>query len=149
MRRPAPRRYPRMARVNEVVREAVADEIERLSDPRLGLVTITGVEVNPDLRSATVYYSSLDTTQGGQTQGGQVVSPRESTRAALDAAAPHLRAELGRQVRLKYLPELRFREDPAIVQGQRIEQIIRDLHRESADPEAGPPRGADSGGGTP
>lgn len=144
MRRPAPRRYPRMARVNEVVREAVADEIERLSDPRLGLVTITGVEVNPDLRSATVYYSSLDTAQEGQ-----VVSPRESTRAALDAAAPHLRAELGRQVRLKYLPELHFREDPAIVQGQRIEQIIRDLHRESADPDAGPPRGADSGGGTP
>ena len=55
------RRYPRMARVNEVVREAVADEIERLSDPRLGLVTVTGVEVSPDLRHATVYYSALAT----------------------------------------------------------------------------------------
>ena len=54
-----PRRYPRMARVNEVVLEALADELERLSDPRLGLVTITGVDVSADLRHATVYYSAL------------------------------------------------------------------------------------------
>ncbi len=54
------RRYPRMARVNEVVREIIADELERLSDPRLGLVTVTGVEVSADLRHATVYYSALD-----------------------------------------------------------------------------------------
>jgi ribosome-binding factor A len=141
MSRPAPRRYPRMARVNEVVREALADEIERLSDPRLGLVTITGVDVSPDLRSATVYYSSLDTAQEGQ-----VVSPRESTQAALDSAAPHLRAELGRQVRLKYLPELRFREDPAIARGQRIEEIIRDLHRDPGHGAPGPGRDGDAGG---
>ena len=54
------RRYPRMARVNEVVREVIADELERLSDPRLGLVTVTGVDVSADLRHATVYYSALD-----------------------------------------------------------------------------------------
>jgi ribosome-binding factor A len=50
-----PRRYPRMARVNEVVREAIGDELERLNDPRLGLVTVTGVDVSADLRHATVY----------------------------------------------------------------------------------------------
>jgi ribosome-binding factor A len=105
-------------RVNEVVREALADELERLSDPRLELVTITGVDVSPDLRHATVYYSAL----GKQD---------DSTRAGLKAAGPHLRAALGRQVRLKYLPELHFDVDPAIEQGQRVEQIIRDLHRES------------------
>ena len=49
-----PRRYPRSARVNEVVRETIADEVERLSDPRLGLVTITGVDVSPDLRQAAL-----------------------------------------------------------------------------------------------
>ena len=53
-----------------------------------------------------------------------------TTQAALQAAAPHLRAVLGRQVRLKYTPELTFREDPAIEAGDRIEAIIRDLHRE-------------------
>ena len=55
----AARRYDRTARVNEVVREVLADELERLSDPGLGLVTVTGVEVTPDLRQATVYYSAL------------------------------------------------------------------------------------------
>jgi ribosome-binding factor A len=54
---------------------------------------------------------------------------RVATQAALEAAAPHLRASLGRQVRLKYTPEITFREDPSIEAGNRIESIIRDLHR--------------------
>ncbi|HXY92551.1 MAG TPA: 30S ribosome-binding factor RbfA [Acidimicrobiia bacterium] len=116
----SPRRYPRTARVNEVVHEALADELERLSDPRLELVTITGVEVSPDLRHATVYYAARDSSDGGE-RG-------EQTRVALRSAAPHLRSELGRQVRLKYLPELVFREDPAIREGERVEAIIRELH---------------------
>jgi ribosome-binding factor A len=143
-----------MARVNEVVRETIADELERLSDPRLGLVTVTGVEVSPDLRHATVYYSALDSrrpepkrrrSRRGRPEGagpegvGEVaVAPtaegqvdfKEQSQAALRSAAPHLRAELGRQVRLKYIPELTFREDPAIEQGQRIESIIRALHEQ-------------------
>jgi ribosome-binding factor A len=127
----SPRKYPRTARVNEVVREAIADELERLSDPRLGLVTVTGVEVSPDLRHATVYYSALGAT--GRRGGGEPVlttsdDTREATHAALRAAAPHLRASLGRQVRLKYVPELVFREDPAVAQGERVDQILRDLH---------------------
>jgi ribosome-binding factor A len=112
-----PRRYPRTARINEVVLETLADEVERLSDPRLGFVTLTGVEVSPDLRHATVFYSVL----GGEEQ-------HEQTGKALRHAGSHLRAVLGREVRLKYLPELRFREDPAIAQGQRVEEIIRELH---------------------
>jgi ribosome-binding factor A len=116
------RRYPRMLRVNEVVREALADELEKLSDPRLGMVTITGVDVAADLRNATVYYAAL----GREDEG---------TLDALRAAAPHLRAALGRQVRLKYLPRLDFRSDPAIEQGQRVEEIIRHLHDEG---EPGP-----------
>ncbi|HZP30874.1 MAG TPA: 30S ribosome-binding factor RbfA [Acidimicrobiia bacterium] len=116
------RRYPRMLRVNEVVREALAEELERMSDPRLGMVTITGVEVAPDLRHATVYYAAL----GREDEG---------TLDALRAAAPHLRAALGRQVRLKYLPRLDFRSDPAIERGQRVEEIIRHLHDEDAQHE--------------
>jgi len=112
-----PRRYPRTARVNEVVLETLADEVERLSDPRLGFVTLTGVEVSPDLRYATVFYSVLGTEE-----------QHEQTAVALRHAGAHLRGVLGRQVRLKYLPELSFREDPAIVQGQRVEEIIRTLH---------------------
>jgi ribosome-binding factor A len=120
----SPRRYPRTFRVNEVVHEVLADELERLSDPRLELVTITGVDVSPDLRNATVWYAALGTHE-------------TSTADALRAATPHLRASLGRQVRLKYLPALRFREDPAIETGQRVEAIIREIHRDERGGERG------------
>ena len=126
----SPRKYPRTARVNEVVREAIADELERLSDPRLGLVTVTGVDVSPDLRHATAYYSAL--VAAGRRGGGEpVLTTSDDTRAAthdaLRAAAPHIRASLGRQVRLKYVPELVFREDPAVAHGERVDQILREL----------------------
>jgi ribosome-binding factor A len=118
-RRSQPRRYPRMARVNEVVLETLAEELERLSDPRLGFVTLTGVEVSPDLREATVYYSVLGPAE-----------QHEETSKALRSAGSHLRAVLGHEVRLKYLPRLSFREDPAVATGQRVEEIIRELHRQ-------------------
>ncbi len=129
--RKPPRRYPRMARVNEVVREAIGDELERLNDPRLGLVTVTGVDVSADLRQATVYYSALGRADKRGTGVVPELEPeqRVATQAALEAAAPHLRASLGRQVRLKYTPEITFRQDPSIEAGNRIESIIRDLHR--------------------
>jgi ribosome-binding factor A len=115
----SPRRYPRTARVNEVVLETLAEELERLSDPRLGFVTLTGVEVSPDLRQAIVYYSVLGPAE-----------QHEDTSKALRSAGSHLRAVLGHQVRLKYLPYLSFREDPAIETGQRVEEIIREIHRQ-------------------
>ena len=121
-RNPSARRYPRSARVNEVVREALAEELERMNDPRLSLVTITGVEVAPDLRHARVYYAALGRSDD------EVVT-------ALRAAAPHLRAVLGREVRLKYLPKLEFHLDPAIEQGQRVEDIVRSLRGESLHAE--------------
>jgi ribosome-binding factor A len=111
------RRYPRSARVNEVVRECLADELERMNDPRLSMVTITGVDVAPDLRQAKVYYAALGRHD-------------DQIEVALRAAAPHLRGVLGREVRLKYLPQLSFHLDPAIEEGQRVEDIIRHLHSE-------------------
>jgi ribosome-binding factor A len=114
-------RYPRTARVNELVREVLGDELERMEDPRLGLTTITGVQVSGDLRHADVFYSVL----GNEEQ-------HEKTAAALESAKKHLRASLGRQVTMKYLPELHFKEDPAIASGQRVEQIIREIHERDA-----------------
>ncbi|HEY8218377.1 MAG TPA: 30S ribosome-binding factor RbfA [Acidimicrobiia bacterium] len=111
------RRFPRSLRVNEVVRETLADHLERMEDPRLDLVTITGVDVSPDLRHATVFYAALGRHD-------------PEIADALEAAAKPLRAALGREVRLKYLPALHFREDPAIETGQRVEQILRDLHQQ-------------------
>lgn len=100
----------------------LADELERLSDPRLGFVTLTEVEVSPDLRQAKVFYSVLGPPE-----------QHEDTRHALHSAGSHLRATLGRQVRLKYLPQLDFREDPSVAAGQRVEEIIRGLHERDRD----------------
>ena len=117
--------YARTLRVNQVVREVIADELERCSDPRLTMVTVTGVNVSPDLRHATVFYAALGRHD-------------DDVPAALRAAAPHLRGVLGEQVRLKYLPRLQFQEDPAIEHGQRVEEIIRGLNRDAgAKPAAG------------
>ncbi len=115
--RQQPRQYPRIARVNEVVLECLAEELERLSDPRLGFVTVTGVEVSSDLRVADVFYSVMGATE-----------QHTDTAAALQSAGPHLRAVLGREVRMKYVPELRFREDPSVATGNRVEAILRDIH---------------------
>jgi ribosome-binding factor A len=116
-----------VARVNEVVLEALADELADLSDPRLGFVTLTGVEVTSDLHYADVYYSVLGTLE-----------EQADTAAALASAGPHLRSVLGRHVRMKHLPELRFREDPSVADGQRIDTILRDLQ---ADGEPAEERG--------
>jgi ribosome-binding factor A len=129
--RQAPKHFPRVARVNEVVLAALADELADLSDPRLGFVTLTGVEVSTDLQVADVYYSVLGTLQ-----------EQTDTAAALASAGPHLRSVLGRHVRMKYLPELRFREDPSVAGGQRIDTILRDLHADDdRDEDSGDRRG--------
>lgn len=126
-------RGPYLRKVNEALRHVIADEVERLKDPGLGFVTITGVDTSPDLRSARVYYSVL----GDEAQ-------HRATAAALGRAAPRLRAVAGRQVRMKFLPELHFAPDEAIERGMRMEEILRRL-REEQD-EAGDP-GVDSPGG--
>jgi len=120
------KRYPRTARLNEVVLEVLADELERLSDPRLELVTLTGVEVAGDLHRASVYYSTLARGKGS-------IESETATGEAFTAAAPHLRSILGRSIRVKRVPELFFEQDPGIVAGQRIEEILRNLHSRGSE----------------
>jgi ribosome-binding factor A len=119
----APHRYPRTARVNEVLIEIVADELGRLSDPRLEMVTLTGAEVSTDIAYATLYYSALGPDGSVQTD-----DEVKATGAALAKAAPHIRRELGRQVRWRNTPALRFEVDPSISAGQRIEELLREIH---------------------
>lgn len=106
--------YPRAARVNEVLRQVLADELERMEDidERLGMLTITAVDCEPDLRHATVFLSSFG----------------ENSAAALEAVRVRLQAAISHQVRLKRTPQLRFAPDPAVAAGERIEEIIRHLH---------------------
>ena len=117
----------RTERVGEEFREILAEEIQRLKDPRIGFVTVTGVKVSADLRVAWVYYTAFGDERA-----------RSGSRAALRSAAAHLRHELGRQIRLKATPELRFEEDATAVIGERIDSIIDRLHQDDATgPRAG------------
>jgi ribosome-binding factor A len=122
-----------LRKVNEALHHVIAEEVERLKDPGLGFVTITGVDTSPDLHSSRVYYSVL----GDEAQ-------HRDTAAALERAAPRLRAVAGRQVRMKFLPELHFTPDESIERGMRMEEILRRL-REEQD-EAGD-QGVDPPGG--
>ncbi|GIU96448.1 MAG: ribosome-binding factor A [Actinomycetota bacterium] len=112
----------RTERVGEEFREILAEAIPRLKDPRIGFVTVTGVRVSADLRHARVFYTSLGDERA-----------RRATRAALRSATPHLRHELGRQVRLKAVPELVFEEDPSFEIGARVDRLLERI----AQPRSG------------
>lgn len=110
--------YPRMRRVNSIIQQVIAEQVEELKDPRLGFVSITGVETAPNLRNTTVYFSTLK------------LEDADETRRALEAAAPRLRRILGTEVRLKYTPALTFELDRGVATGERIEQLLRHLDEE-------------------
>ena len=109
----------RMQRVQKLARQVLGEEIQNLKDPRVGFATVTAVRVTPDLRLARVFVSVMGTAE-----------EQETSMKALQKAAPHLRAELGRQVRLKYSPELRFELDHGPEEAQRLEEILRTIHKE-------------------
>ncbi|HEY5858971.1 MAG: 30S ribosome-binding factor RbfA [Actinomycetota bacterium] len=108
----------RTERVGEEFREILAEQIQRLKDPRVGFITVTGVRVSPDLRHAWVSYTALGDDKA-----------RAGSRAAIRSATPHLRSALGKQVRLKFLPELEFEEDQTFERSQQIDALIEELHR--------------------
>ena len=119
-RRSSRRQYSRVDRVNEALREVIADELERIDDDRLELVTVTGVKADPDFQRARVWFDSL--------------GEPEEVAAALGQHRVALQAAVGRQLRLKRTPELSFSADPAIAVGTRVEEILRGLHHAGEPP---------------
>ena len=108
-----------MRRVNESVRAVVADGVGALKDPRIGLVTVTGVNVTPDLREATVYVSVL----GGERK-------RRETLAGLASAHGVLQARINRELNLRRTPTLTFSYDESVEQGVRMTQLIDEIAAE-------------------
>src|SRR5690242_16090097 len=106
----------RMRRVNESVRAVVAEAVAGLQDPRIGLVTVTGVDVSPDLREATVYVSVLGNER-----------KREATLAGLASAHAVLQGRLARELRLKRTPHLTFEYDPSVEHGVRMTKLIDEV----------------------
>ena len=106
----------RMRRVNEWVRQVLAEAMPELKDPRIGLVTVTGVDTAPDLRHATVYVSVLGS-----------IKKRTATLRGLEAAHGLLQSRLARELRLKRTPQLTFEYDPSVERGVRMSQLIDEL----------------------
>src|ERR671916_112613 len=97
-------------RVGDQLRTEIADLLAReVHDPGIGFLTVTHVKVTPDLQMARVYYTTL---------GDQ--KARAESRRALQRAAPFLRRQIGRRLRLKRVPELEFFFDETIERGDRI-----------------------------
>ncbi len=117
-----------MRKVNEAVREALAEIISRdMKDPRLELVTVTSAEVTGDLRHATVYV----TAHGGEERYSDALAGLESGRG-------RIRSLLGERVDMRFTPELDFRIDESVDEGMRIAEILHEHDRRSSDtPETG------------
>jgi ribosome-binding factor A len=126
----------RLYKVNESLREVVSEAIDReVKDPRLGFVTVTGVETSPDLREARVYVSVL----GDQAQ-------RDETLAALQSAHGLLQARVAARIRLKRTPRLTFLYDDTTDRAMHIDDLLRRQAEELAAVRGD--RDADSGSDT-
>ncbi len=111
-------------RVAEQVHHELAELIRaELKDPRVGMVTITGVDLTPDYAYATVYFSVLPDDEPAVA----------GTLAGLRRAAGFLRSQLGRRVRIHTTPELRFVHDPSVERGMAMSKLIDEANRRHAD----------------
>jgi len=121
------KRIERRRRVAEQVREALARALrEDVRDPAVGFLTLTGVDLSPDLRHARVFVSTLTQDES-----------RDAALAALNKSAPFLKRVLARTAGLRFVPALEFRFDPTLESGARIEALLRDVQPETDPPEEG------------
>ena len=106
----------RVDRVQRLAKQILGELIQDLKDPRIGFATVTAVRISADLQHGRVFVSVL----GSEDE-------QKDTMAGLRSAAPYLRGELGRQMRMKYLPELVFELDTGPQEAERLEALFREL----------------------
>ncbi len=106
--------YPRTARLSEVLREVIGDELTRIDDERLDLVTITAIDVDPEMNRAIVYFDSMFGEEGD-----------EGVILALNEFRPRMQASINRQMHARKTPILSFRPDEVIRSAARIEELLR------------------------
>jgi ribosome-binding factor A len=123
----------RPERVADQIRAEVSSLIARdLQDPGIGFITITRVQVSPDLQHARVYYTSLGDP-----------AARKNTARALERAGAFMRRQIGQRLRLRRSPELEFVFDESIAHQDRVEQLLQELREQAAAEPASPPRLSD------
>ena len=108
------REYQRSARLNELLREIIAEELERVDDDRLDWVSVVSVEVDNELTKARVYLSSLEQNED------EIIKVLSQYRG-------RFRKVIGRSARIRRVPDLTFMIDPSIRTGNRIEEILTEL----------------------
>jgi ribosome-binding factor A len=108
-------------RVADQIRQELSELLTRgdVHDPGIGFITLTRVQVSPDLQMARVFYTTLGDAKA-----------RQETARALERATPFFRRQVGSRMRLRRVPEFEFRFDESVAHQDRIEQILRDLHEE-------------------
>ena len=110
----------RPQRVADQILHEVAQAVQLdVKDPRIGFVTFTGAKMSPDLHVAWIYYTVLGEEKA-----------RADTRKGLESAAPYLRRTIGRTLRLKTAPEIRFAYDEAMERGLRMEELLGSIRDE-------------------
>jgi len=108
------REFPRSRRIAEQVQRELSDIVRlELKDPRIGMITITDVEVTPDNAHARVYFTLLGDA-----------SKVEETTGALEHAAGFLRSQLAQRLKLRTVPQLQFKYDASVERGVRLSQLI-------------------------
>lgn len=108
--------YKRSQRVSDLMREEVADIIMyKLKDPRIGFITVTGVDMTPDLKIARVFVSILEEEE------------RENTIEILNAAKTFIRSLLKKRLRMKYVPTIEFRLDASLDYGIKMDTLLKKI----------------------
>ncbi len=116
-------RYKRSTQVGATMGREISLIIQReLKDPRLGFVSVSGVELSDDLRFARVFVSIL----GNEAE-------RQASLEGLESAKGYIRKHLGERIKLRYLPEIVFKEDRSLDEGEKIDRLIDSLHREEKE----------------
>ena len=134
---PSQHRYPRTARLNQSLREVIAEALTRIDDERLHMVTITSIDVDQEMNRAIVYFDSLL----GEAGDADIL-------AALASHRVRLQSSVGREVRSKKTPILSFKPDETIRAAERIERILHDQATMPARPVSTEPEPADTDNAT-
>jgi ribosome-binding factor A len=110
--------YQRSERVGELLTEVIADVLrEDIRDPRVTAVTITAAKVTKDLRQARIYFTIL----GGASEN------KDSVLAGLKSALGFIRARVGKQLKLRFVPAIEFFYDESVDEAERIEKLLRQV----------------------